>query len=1016
MKTHTKLLPNFRLAWLLLAGLFIAAPAVAQTGGTVTGRVIDSSTGKYLEGAEVTLKATGQHITTSREGVFELRNVPAGAQSITIDYPGLETKTESATVAAGQTASLSVRMGAPGSDVITLGEFKVAGTKEGMAQAISLQKLSVQAKVVAAGDQYGDIAEGNAAEYLKFLPGVGVDYNANDARAVTLRGMSTAFTNVTMNGSPVASATSGNLNRRFEFEQVAINNVETVEVIKTLSPEVPAISTGGLINLVTKSALDREGDQFTYRAYLQATDTALTLKKTEGWGQTKTHKILPGFDLNYATHLRPNLGLNLSYKNSQLFNDYPRSTFAWEYNPTNGGAPATPALTSWNLQNEQKNTRRQSFSGQLDWKLSDHTKLTTMGMWSYYDLLFTDRVLTINTGTLTGLATTSTPAFGNGTVNGRAGAGSVTLNTINRWKSGVTWIGNVGLVHDFGEGATLETNASWSQSYSKYRDTTGGFFSDITVARTGLNVSFDNVGAVVPSYRITDGTGATVDLRDTSKYSATTIRSRPQTGVDTRVGYSADYKMPLHTSIPTAVKVGVRYDGTTRNIENRVFNRTGTSATTGFGAAGASTNVTGFQLATFNDVNFANHPLGYGLPAYIFPSVYSAYSALGGIGYLPYTPASDINARFDDTSKAGYVRLDVTPIEHLLIAGGFRYEDHQTDTENRLPTIPAILKTKFTDKRWYPSVNVKYTPTNQLVFRLAFSKSIGLPDYSDLLPGPATLTAPDSSAGTRGKIALYNPNLKSYQVTSYDAGVEYYFSRSSVVSLTAFRKDFRNFIITSTQALTNETAANLGINAGSLVGTVSDYDVTYKFNVPEAGHYNGLELGYAQNFSFLPKPFNTLGLQVNATVLSVDPIKTNAVFSSTDANLNRAILQQVQKTMEFAAVKQALNVTLNYSIGKFGFTVTSSYTGHVLKAFSQKTVKYTDVAVANQDYYNELQYQAPRELVDFRVDYKHNRKITPYFQARNIFGRPIVMSTPIVPFNHAEYGDPIYELGVRGVW
>jgi hypothetical protein len=54
--------------------------------------------------------------------------------------------------------------------------------------------------------------------------------------------------------------------------------------------------------------------------------------------------------------------------------------------------------------------------------------------------------------------------------------------------------------------------------------------------------------------------------------------------------------------------------------------------------------------------------------------------------------------------------------------------------------------------------------------------------------------------------------------------------------------------------------------------------------------------------------------------------------------------------------------------------------------------------------------------VDVRIEYKYNRKFTPYFQARNIFARPIVMSTPTEPFNRAEYGDPIYELGVRGVW
>ena len=77
-------------------------------------------------------------------------------------------------------------------------------------------------------------------------------------------------------------------------------------------------------------------------------------------------------------------------------------------------------------------------------------------------------------------------------------------------------------------------------------------------------------------------------------------------------------------------------------------------------------------------------------------------------------------------------------------------------------------------------------------------------------------------------------------------------------------------------------------------------------------------------------------------------------------------------------------------------------------------MKYSNEPVNR--YVFEYIYQSPRELVDFRVDYKHNRKFTPYFQARNIFARPIVTSTAFLPSNRAEYGDPIYELGVRGVW
>ena len=1024
--SHVRVLRFSGVRALLAVGLasalavFVSPLRAQDSGGTVSGTVIDATTGKYLEGVEVSVDGTVLRANTARDGSFTLNNVPAGSRTITVSYPGLETKSSPVIVSAGQAASVAFRLG---SDVVKLAEFKVAGTKEGMAQAIALQRISINTKIVAAGDQYGDIAEGNAAEYLKFLPGVGIDYNANDARAATLRGMSTAFTNVTMNGNPLASATSGNLNRRFEFEQVAINNVETIEVFKTLTPEMQANSTGGSVNLVTKSAFDREGSLATYRVYLQAINDDLTLKKTPGWGQEMTRKILPGVDLNYATRIGRDLGLNISYKNSQLFNDYPRSSYTWEYNPANGGTPTHPLLTSWNLQNEQKDTRRQGFSTQVDYRLGEHTKLSLLGDWTYYDLIFTDRTTTVNTGTATALATTSAPPSGT-TFNGLAGKGSVTFQEINRWKSGVTWAFPLNFTHDFTDGSKLEASTYWSQAYSKYRDTTGSWYSDVTIQRGGTNpqtntvtdpitVSFDNIGSVAPSYRVTTSAGAPVDLTDDSKDFVTQIRSRPQTGVDTRDGVTVDYKKNFQTSIPFAVKVGGRVDDTTRNIANPIYNRAGfgTAAVPGWGFNGVPA-ITGAQLANMVDTGFSNHSIGYGLPAYNFPSVYRAYNALGGPNYLPYTPASDIQARFDDTTKAGYLRADLTPINNLLVVGGVRYEDRQTDVQNRLLTLPAPVNSKFSDKRWFPSVNAKYTPNNNLVFRFGYAKSIGLPDYSDLLPGPATITDPVGS--TRGKVSIYNSALQSYHVDNLDAGVEYYFNRSTFVSVSVFRKTLKNFIISATQALTAGSAAGIGIPTSSLGAPVDQYDITTKFNVPDAGHYNGIEASYAQNFTFLPKPFNTIGLQINGTILSVDPIKTAMVFSSTDANLNTAILQQVNKSLELASVKQALNVTLNYSIGKFGFNISTNYTGHVLKAVSQKTVKYTDVAV-NQ-YYNELQYQAPRELVDVRIDYKWSRKFTPYFQARNVFGRPIIMSTPTLPFNHAEYGDPIYEIGLRGIW
>jgi len=1005
-----------RLLVSLTFGLALAGNLSAQATGSLVGRVLDASTGKYLEGADITVSGTALHTTSERGGSFALGAVPTGAQQVTATYPGLDAMHIPVTVAADGPTVVEVNFN---SEVVKLEAFHVAGMKEGSAQAVALQKAAVNMKVVAAGDQYGDIAEGNAAEYLKFLPGVGIDYNANDARAVSLRGMNTQFTDVTMNGSPIASATSGNLNRRFEFEQLSISNVETIEVIKTLTPDLPATGTAGLINMVTKSAFDRAGDLFTYRLYLQGLSTELTTAKTPGWGQELTHKITPGIDLNYAKHITKNLGINISYKLSELVNDYPRSSYTWDYNPADGGTPTNPAMTSWNLQNEQKITKRQGGSVQLDYKLGDSTKLSLLGDWTYYNLFFTDRTLTVNTGTLAALSTTSPVITGN-TVAGLANKGSVTLSEIFRNKSGVTWHFPFNLTHDFADGSKLELAAYWSQAYSHYRDTTGGYFSDVTMQRGGtspqtnsvtdpLTVAFNNIGGTVPSYSVTDVTnGGAANLQDLTKYQVTQIRSRPQTGVDTKDGGGVSYTKIFKTKMPLSVKVGLVDDYTTRNIVDPIWNRTGTSAATGFGGASA---ITGSQLAGMGDTSFANRPIGYGLPAFTFPSVYKAYAQLGGQSYLPYTPASDIRARFEDETRAYYARLDFTPVENVLIVGGVRYEDRLTNSTNSLLTLATPATGVFADKSWFPSVNLKYTPNKDLVFRLGYSKSIGLPDYSDLLPGPATITDPVGT--TRGKISIYNSALKAYQIDNFDAGASYYFSNTSVFSVSVFRKKLTNYIITGTAGLDAATAAALGLT-NTLGFPPDQYDITTKFNVKAPGYYQGVELGYAQNFNVLPKPFGTLNVQANATFMGISPIHTSQVFSTTDANLNAAIQQQVNLNLALATVKQSFNLSLSTTLGKFAFNVESNYAGRQLKALSQKTVKYSDVAV-NQ-YFNEQQFQAARELIDVRVDYRLNSRITPYFQVRNILGRPIVFETSNLPFNHAEYGDPIYELGVRGVW
>ncbi|HQF37759.1 MAG TPA: carboxypeptidase-like regulatory domain-containing protein [Opitutaceae bacterium] len=77
-----------------------ATPATAPQGaGRLTGRVVDAATGKYLEGAEVSLQGTGLRTNASRDGMFQFTGVPAGEHTVVVNYLGMESAKTVVTVA-----------------------------------------------------------------------------------------------------------------------------------------------------------------------------------------------------------------------------------------------------------------------------------------------------------------------------------------------------------------------------------------------------------------------------------------------------------------------------------------------------------------------------------------------------------------------------------------------------------------------------------------------------------------------------------------------------------------------------------------------------------------------------------------------------------------------------------------------------------------------------------------------------------------------------------------------------
>ena len=72
---------------------------------------------------------------------------------------------------------------------------------------LDVRHLEGRSWIVSTG-AFGDITEGNIGDFVKFLPGVTIDYVSPDARTISVRGLPANYTPVSIDGFRIASANS----------------------------------------------------------------------------------------------------------------------------------------------------------------------------------------------------------------------------------------------------------------------------------------------------------------------------------------------------------------------------------------------------------------------------------------------------------------------------------------------------------------------------------------------------------------------------------------------------------------------------------------------------------------------------------------------------------------------------------------------------------------------------------------------------------------------------------------
>lgn len=883
----------------LLGGLAALLPLraqPAQTGpatGAIAGRVFDPASGSYVEGARVTVEGTPLETFTDDDGTFRLDGVPAGDARVRLFYTGTAPRLDTVRVGAGQTAQLEVSLAAadqpaaPAAGPVKLDRFVVSTSKEmaGAAIAINEQRFAANIKTVVSTDEFGSVAEGNVAEFLKFMPGVTIDLSGGDGRTISLDGAPAANTPISLGGIGLSSPTG--TGRAIEVGFFNLNNISRIEVAHSPTPDSPGKSLAGAINLVPRSAFERARPSFNGSVYLLLRDDRRAFDKTATLYRDPRRQVWPGADFSWVVPVTPRFGFTVAAGASTQYSSQDRATNVWRGNSaaTNGAAfpatvPGRPYLSAFTLQDSPKESDRDSLGLTLDFKLTVHDRLALSYQYSSFDGWTTSRNLQFNPTQI--VAGSLSPTA----VQGVAGAGTLVLtNGNNRVRENRTYLPTLAWRH---EGPVWKFDSALGRAYGKnaIRDADKGQFLAVASRRTGVTIGFADTGYLRPgTITVVDNTTkAPVDPYRLDSYALNTATTTPQRASDVNVTATANARRDFLWRVPFTLRAGLDFRQSSRD------SRSATATYTYLGKDGRG-NLTNGTATPFLDPVFSERVAPYGFPRIQYPDAKAALDYLRG---HPTEFSLDENNLYRtgvtnskhavEAVSAAYLRGDAALLDRrLLLVGGLRVEQTNLDADGPLTdltrnvqrdtagrplrtaagaviplTTDALAASRLTllereahvakeYLRLFPSLNATANLRENLVARAAVSTSLGPPDFNQY-SGGLTLPNTDNPAGPTNRIVVNNAAIKPWTATSLKVRLEYYFAGVGQVSVGAYRRHFRNFFGATVVPATPEFLALYGLAPAEF----GAYEVSTQRNVPGTVRTEGLDFSYRQALTFLP--------------------------------------------------------------------------------------------------------------------------------------------------------------------
>lgn len=931
-----------RILFANLIGFILSSAAFA---GSLTGLVRDVESQRPLANATVTIDSIGRSTATDQNGAFSISNVPAGTYDVTVRYLGLEDSTQSITVGDAATTRADFEMGY--GDVIKLENFVVEGIREGQARALQQKRTAQNIIDVVSADAVGKFPDGNAAESLRRMPGLSVEIDQDEGRYVVVRGIDSALNNVTLN-SQVLGTPSEQGNRGVAMDSVPADLISRLEVSKAVTPDQDGTAIGGAINIVTKSAFESPG-QFLYGT-------------------------IAGFYDNFSGRYSPN------------------GSLTWGRVLGAEGKWGVVAAASYSKKRFQSQT-----SDNIDWAaINGHLVPTTQESFNY-DIMRerigvnvalqnrpnedTEYSLRLNHNEFTDEEGRQKSGYNfvpgaQYVTNQTATSGTVSRGRSTREFRSYHQTGTIDAVSLSGQhklGSEYQLN--WQVGGSRgERDVPKRDDWEYRSSATAFPSTYDLSGesAVVTP---------TANFYDPAAYPFRRVRFRTDLEQEDVASAQVDLKREVEWGAkPGYWKVGAKFVSRKKedNRDNENYNLASGSANLFTLAAPGLAGGPSDSLINREPENYFRGLYRFGPTIQLenneayFAANPSRFTYDAG-GSRDNSLSGDYRASEDVVGAYAMASVELNPKTTLL--GGVRVEQTNGDyvaNESRNGNWIIDGSTGSVDYTTVmPGLHLVWRPNDKAVVRFAWTNTLGRPSYSDLAPTKDSDFVEETvgSGIYVGGVSNGNPELKPFEAMNFDLSVEYYLPHAGILSVGAFHKSIDNPVYDNSTTFSNYVYEGR---------TYRTFSISRPENA-DKGHVTGLELNYQQFFTFLPSPFDGLGVNVNYTI--------------TDSSAT--LLINPRDVPFFKQSDKIGNFSIVYE--KYGWEarVSMAYNGPYITAISSAATNPADF-----DIYNDS-----RKVVDAKVSYRINEHFQVFTEFLNIDEEPLKEYTGISSRNT---GNEIY--------